>query len=122
MRCVRAVGDSDARCEGLVVSLGQTILNARVPGKHQARRLDARVGASAYSKVRLLVRGKGAWIDSGILPGAISLNVMEDIGKGRVELPAEAVVESNIRLDLPAILREKIDASRSNVLALRCAL
>src|SRR6202042_613226 len=53
-----------------------------------------------------------------ILTGAIGLDVSGDIRERRIEFPTQAVVEGQVGLNLPAILREWINGGGANILPL----
>ena len=48
--------------------------------------------------------------------------VPADVGGRSIELPAQTVVQSQVRLDLPTVLDKRIERSGANVLALGRAL
>src|SRR5262249_32287360 len=67
-------------------------------------------------------RRKLTGINGGILAGAEGLDLFADIGQRGVHFPAKAVVQSDVGFDLPAVLREQVKRSGTNLLVLGGAL
>ena len=80
------------------------------------------VGAVAVSKTRLLVRRQNARILGRVLARAEGLHVVKNIGERSIQFPAQTVIQRYGWSQLPAVLREQIDACAAHVLALRRAL
>src|SRR5581483_2359240 len=83
-----------------------------------ARIRAVRIGNAEGLEVRNAGGRKLARIDRGILSWPISFHVARDVGRGRIELPAQSVVQSDVRLDFPTVLRKRIKRSAANVFAL----
>src|SRR6266481_1511792 len=99
----RAPVESKARSEGFVVGTGQTVGHALVSRKNYPQRSNSSGVIAGYSRK-----------DGGALPGPERLNSLAGISHWRVQFPAHAVVQRQIRFDLPTVLREKVHGFAAN--------
>src|SRR5690349_7807540 len=68
------------------------------------------------------IRVQLARVERRVLAWTESLDVLADIGDRGRELPAQTVIQSDVRLDLPAVLSIEIQCSAPNIFDLRRAL
>ena len=124
----RAPCQADARRKSLVVSLGHTVGDSRVAGENQAERehgiggaVLTAIGRSELRDQRIIGR-KLARINLGHLPRTESLHVMPDVSQRRIQFPAQAIVQRQVRANLPAILREQVERRAAHIFVLRRSL
>src|SRR6202034_2742885 len=98
-----------------------------VSGNDEAERKDRLVGAAraavriVRAQRRLAGRGKLAGKDRVRLSGTEGLNTMGYIGERLVQLPAQSIVESQVRRDFEAVLGKEVVRIRPYILRLRRA-
>jgi hypothetical protein len=108
------------RRKRLVVSLRQSGGDALIARNHQTRRKYR--SAVGRSDERRTVGRDLARISRRLLPWAERLHVVADIRQGTIEFPPQAIVQSQVRSDLPAVLRERVQGGRPHIFDLRRAL
>src|SRR5271168_1512089 len=127
---VRAIRQTDSGREGFVVGGSETFGNTGITGKHQAKReigvvgrvFAARLRGASETEVARAVSGEFARILRGGLSRAKSLQTIAVVRIRSVELPAQAVIQGYVGLDLPTILREQIQRGIAVIFTLRGAL
>src|SRR5208283_3111685 len=123
---VGTVSDADARSKRLVVRRGHSCGDAGVSRDYQAGWFGAGVSAGGIRHTETLpiggARGDCTRIDGGILSWAEGLDVTANIRRRRGKFPAQAIVQSQVRLELPTVLGEGIDCGAANIFALTGAL
>ena len=86
-------------------SAEQRLCSTSASGRWVRPRLPAPPGRPAVMEEQSVLSVSSiAWIDRAHLPGPESLHVLADVGNRGVEFPAQAVVQSQVWLDLPTVL------------------
>src|ERR1700722_1825625 len=101
-----------ARSESLVVGICQTIRNRFVAGKNESDGRDSRgiaAGLAGAKAGKERIAGiEAAWVNGRALSGPEGLHLVPNVCLRRVQFPTHAIIQRQIRLDLPAVLRKEI--------------